>query len=212
MTEMIQGTDAWLQARVGKVTASRVADVVAKTKSGWGASRANYMAELIAERLTGTPATSFTSPAMQWGTENEPLARANYEFRFDCKVTQVGFIEHPSIAMFGSSPDGHISDDGSLEIKCPNTATHLEMLLGEPISAKYITQMQSQMSCTGRKWCDFVSFDPRLPESMRMFVQRVNRDSAMILQLEKNVTEFLAELDQKIRALTEQYGQKAEAA
>jgi putative phage-type endonuclease len=205
MTEIIQGSDAWLAIRLGKVTASRVADVVAKTKSGWGASRANYMAQLIAERLTGTPAESFTNAAMAWGNEKEPDARRAYEWQTDCSVVEIGFVPHPSIAMSGASPDGLIGDDGLVEIKCPNTATHIDTLLGQKVPEKYVTQMQWQMACTGRRWCDFVSFDPRLPEEMSLFVRRVERDETRIAELEAMVAEFLAELDAKVGELRSLY-------
>lgn len=205
MNEIIQGTEAWANLRRGKVTASRVADVYARTKSGYGASRANYMAELIAERLTGVTAPSFTNAAMQWGTDKEPDARSAYEFSHACEVVEIGFVEHPTIAMTGASPDGLIGKDGMVELKCPNTATHIDTLLGEPIPAKYITQMQWQMNCAGRKWCDFVSYDPRLPETMRLFVQRVPRDSAFIIKLETDVKAFLAELDEKVLSLKKRY-------
>lgn len=208
---IIQGTPEWHALRVGKVTASRVADVVAKTKTGWGASRANYMAELIAERLTGIPAPSFQNEAMRWGTECEPDARVAYEFRTDAGVDEVGFVDHPRIPMTGASPDGLIGTDGLLELKCPNTATHIDTLLGGVVPGKYVTQMHWQMACTERAWCDFASYDPRLPESMRLFVQRVARDDKLIGELEKNVTEFLAELAAKVAALTERYEQKEAA-
>lgn len=201
MENLIQGTDEWLAARVGKVTASRVADVVAKTKSGWGAARANYMAELIAERLTGTPAGSFTNAAMQWGTDTEPQARAAYEFVSDVEVVEVGLIPHPTIADSAASPDGLVGDDGLVEIKCPNTATHIDTLLGQKVPAKHMTQMQWQMACTGRQWCDFVSFDPRMPEHLSLFMQRVERDGERIAGLESMVTDFLAELAAKIEQL-----------
>lgn len=201
MSEIIQGSPEWFAVRLGKVTASRVADVVAKTKSGPSASRANYMAELIAERLTGETAVAFTNAAMQWGTDKEPEARAAYEFRTDCAIAQVGFVIHPNIADSGASPDGLIAEDGMAEFKCPNTATHIETLLTKTIPGKYITQMQWQMACTGRKWCDFVSFDPRMPESMRMFVQRVERDEALIGKLEDDVHDFLDEMAKKIAQL-----------
>jgi putative phage-type endonuclease len=202
---MDQGSPEWHAARCGKVTASRVADVVAKTKTGWGASRANYMAELIAERLTGAPAERFTNAAMQWGTDKEPEARDLYSFMTDAEVVQVGFVPHPSIAMSGASPDGLIGDDGLVEIKCPNTATHIDTLLGAAGASKYQTQMQWQMACTGRQWCDFVSYDPRLPDSMRLFVTRIVRDDDLIASLEKDVVEFLAELDAKVASLTALY-------
>jgi putative phage-type endonuclease len=210
---MEQGSTEWLQARAGKVTASRVADVVARTKTGWGASRANYMAELISERLTGVPASSFTNAAMQWGTETEPRARTAYARHMQQTVEEVGFIDHPLIAMSGASPDGLIVDrPGLVEIKCPNTATHIDTLLLKSVPGKYLTQIYWQLACTGRQWCDFVSYDPRLPENMQLFVTRVERDSAEIARLEEIVEEFLAEVDAKMMALREIYEMKKEAA
>jgi putative phage-type endonuclease len=209
---MEQGSPEWLALRAGKVTASRVADVVARTKTGWGASRANYMAELIAERLTGEPAPSYSNAAMQWGTEKEPEARDYYEFFADASVEQVAFVHHPSIADSGASPDGLVGEDGLVEIKCPNTATHIDTLLGATGPSKYMTQMQWQMACTGRKWCDFVSYDPRMPDSMRIFVSRIIRDDDMIAALEKDVTEFLAEVADKVAKLTELYDPQRAAA
>lgn len=206
-----QGNEAWIAARLGKVTASRVADVIAKTKNGWGASRANYMAELIAERLTGVPADTYTNAAMKWGTDMEPEARAAYSFYVDTDVVEVGFIEHPTIPMTGASPDGLVGDDGLVELKCPQTATHIDTLLGDPIPAKYIAQMQWQMAATGRKFCDWVSYDPRLPGSMRLFVKRVPRDDTMIAELEKLIFGFLVEVEEKTKALTKQFGQKEAA-
>jgi putative phage-type endonuclease len=204
--EIIQGSAAWFAARCGRVTASRVADVVARTKTGWGASRANYAAELIAERLTGCTAPSFTNAAMQHGVDQEPVARAAYEARTGVTVDLVGFVDHPEIAMSGASPDGLIGDDGLIEIKAPNTATHLDTLLSETVPGKYVTQMQWQMACTGRAWCDFASFDPRLPPNMALFVRRIERDVSLILELESEVAAFLAEIDAKVEALTERYG------
>lgn len=202
---MIQQSEEWFSARLGKVTASRVVDVIAKTKSGFSASRANYMSELIVERLTGVKAEGFTNGAMQWGTEKEPEARMAYSFRADVDVSEIGFVDHPTIPMSGASPDGVISADGLIEIKCPATATHVETILGGSVPAKYITQMQWQLSCTGRQWCDFASYDPRLPESMRLFVKRVQRDDALIADLEKQVSAFLEELDAKLCALRSAY-------
>jgi putative phage-type endonuclease len=207
--EIIQGSAAWFAARCGRVTASRVADVVAKTKTGWGASRANYAAELIAERLTGVTAPGFSNSAMLWGTDQEPVARAAYEARTGVTVDLVGFVDHPEIAMSGASPDGLIGDDGLLEIKCPNTATHLDTLLSETVPGKYVTQMQWQLACTGRAYCDFASFDPRLPPNMALFVRRIERDVSLILELESEVAAFLAEIDAKVAALTERYGRAA---
>lgn len=200
--ELIQGSDEWFAARLGKVTASRVADVIAKTKTGWGAGRKNYMAELVAERLTGVTAQSYTNAAMQWGIDTEPQARAAYEFFRDATVQEIGFIDHPEIPMTGASPDGLVGDDGMVEIKAPNTATHIDTLLTKSIPGKYITQMQWQMACAGRDWCDYVSFDPRMPEHLRLFVQRVERDDERIGELERLVEGFLAELDSTVASLT----------
>lgn len=208
---MIQGTPDWFAARCGKATASRIADIVAKTKSGYSASRANYMAELVCERLTGAVQEGFTSPAMAHGTLTEPMARCAYAAHRGVEVLEVGFIDHPEIAWSGASPDGFVGDVGLLEVKCPNTATHLDTLLTETIPAKYLTQMAWQMACTDRTWCDFVSFDPRLPPEMRLFVKRVERDVSVILDLETEVSAFLTELAEKVGKLQARYG-RAEAA
>lgn len=206
MTDFEQGSADWFAIRCGRVTASRVADVIAKTKSGYSASRANYAAQLIAERLTGDVAESYSNAAMQWGTEQEPEARLAYEFRTDAEVEQIAFVDHPTIAMSGASPDGLVGAVGLVEIKCPNTATHIETLRGQSIPGKYETQMLWQMACTGRQWCDFVSFDPRLPENMRLFVKRLERDDARIAELEVEVTTFLTEIDATVAELTRLYG------
>ena len=200
----------WFEARCGRVTASRVADVVAKTKTGWGAARANYMAELIVERLTGEMAEHYVSPAMRWGLDMEPEARAAYEFYRDVAVRPVGFVRHPAITLSGASPDGLVGDDGLVEFKCPNTKTHLATLLGAEIDGAYLDQMQWQMACTGRQWTDFNSYDPRLPEEMRLHVERVPRDNERITELEKMVGAFLVELDAKVAALRERYSQEPE--
>jgi len=198
---MEQGTDEWFAIRIGKVTASRVADFLAKTKSGYSASRDNYMAQLVCERLTGQKGESFTNAAMQHGTETEPLARLSYEVSQNVLVDEVGFVSHPTIKMAGASPDGLVGDDGLLEIKCPNTATHIETLLSETVPTKYFTQMQFQLASTGRKWCDFVSFDNRLPEELQLFVKRVPRDDMYIRLMEEEIVKFLNELDIKIAQL-----------
>lgn len=206
-----QGTSEWRAQRVGKVTASRIADLMAKTKTGWGASRSNYMAELIAERLTGAPAESYSNAAMQWGTDHEAEARAAYEFRTDATVSTVGFLDHPTIGMTGASPDGLVGTDGMVEIKCPNTATHIETLRGQSVPGKYILQMQWQMACANRNWCDFVSYDPRMPEAMRLFVHRVHSDGNKTLEIERAVGEFLVELDRTVAELSKIYNFKAAA-
>jgi putative phage-type endonuclease len=205
---MEQRSPEWFAARLGKVTGSRVADVMAKTKTGYSTSRANYMAELVCERLTGTQAERYSNAAMQWGTDNEPAAKLAYTFMSDAVVSDEGFAIHPAIADFGASPDGLIGDDGLLEIKCPNTATHIETLLSGICDGKYITQMQAQMACTGRKWCDYVSYDPRMPVDMQLFIKRVNRDDVFIANMENEIVNFLQELHDKIEALNMQYASK----
>lgn len=211
MEEIVQGSPEWKALRCGKVTASRVADVVARTKTGPAASRANYLAQLIAERLTGAPSETYTNAAMQHGTDTEPEARAAYEFYHGVKVEQVAFVPHPKIDQAGASPDGLVGADGLVEIKCPQTATHLETLLGQAVPAKYADQMQFQMACTGRKWCDFVSYDPRMPEHMRLFVRRVQRDDARINHLETEIAGFLLEMAVKLSELNSLYGDKEAA-
>ena len=206
-----QGTREWLLRRAGKVTASRIADLMARTKTGWGASRANYAAELVAERLTGEPAERFTNAAMQWGTTTEPEARAAYAFHCDADVVEVGFVEHPGIGMAGASPDGLVGTDGLVEIKCPNTATHIDTLLKGAIPEKYRLQMLWQMACTGRAWCDFASYDPRLPEHMQLFVTRLMRDDAAIAEIEREVATFLDEVSATVAALNERYSMKEAA-
>ena len=202
MTEVEQRSPEWFASRLGKVTASRVADVIAKTKSGYSASRDNYMAQLICERLTGQQGESFTNAAMTWGTETEPLARSAFEAYADVMVEEVGFVPHPSIEMSGASPDGLVGLVGMLEIKCANTATHIDTLLTQVVPGKYITQMQWQMACCERQWCEFVSFDPRLPQDLQLFVKRVEFDPEYVAMLEKEVIQFLAELDDKVNKLT----------
>lgn len=206
---MEQRSDEWFAARLGKLTASRMADVMARTKTGWGASRANYMAELLCERLTGQMQERFTNTAMQWGTDTEPQARAAYEFMTGNTVEEIGFADHPSIPMAGASPDGLVGADGLVEIKCPNTATHIDTLLTETIPGKYRIQMLWQLACTGREWCDFVSFDPRLPADMQLWISRVAPEAGEIDAMESAAREFLRELDDKIDALRRKYQEAA---
>lgn len=206
MADIEQRSAEWFSIRCGKATASRIADVIAKTKSGYSASRANYAAQLVLERLTGTVAESYSNAAMEWGTAQEPDARIAYEFDKNAAVEQVGFVPHPTIAMAGASPDGLVGDNGLVEIKCPSSATHLETLAGKAIPGKYQAQMLWQMACTGRAWCDFVSYDPRLPETMQLFVRRLERDDARIAELEAEVMVFLTEIDTTVAELTRIYG------
>jgi putative phage-type endonuclease len=203
--DIVQGSDEWRQARCGSLGASDIADMVARTKTGWGASRANLAARLIAERLTGVPQETYQSAAMQHGIETEPAARVAYAFLHDAGVVEVGIVRHPTIAHAHASPDGLVSSEGLLELKCPHSSTHIDTLLGAPIPAAHIKQVQWQMACTGRRWCDWVSFDPRLPEPMQMVVKRVVRDDQMIAELEKEAVVFLSEVADKVRILTERY-------
>ncbi|EHK4195917.1 YqaJ viral recombinase family protein [Salmonella enterica] len=202
---MEQRTDVWYQARLGKVTASRLADVMAKTKSGYAASRQNYMAELICQRLTGKPEEGFTNAAMMRGTELEPVAREMYALNeFDAVISEVGLIDHPTIAGFAASPDGLVNDDGLIEIKCPNTWTHLQTLKTGVPKRQYLLQMHAQMMCTGRKWCDFVSFDDRLPPELAYFKTRINFDEVLAEEIEQEVVKFLTELETEIQNITHQ--------
>jgi putative phage-type endonuclease len=202
---MDQRTPEWFSARAGKVTASCIYKVMAKLKDGKpSADRTNYHAQLVAERLTGVTAESFSNAAMQWGTDTEPQARAMYSLEVE-PVVEVGFIDHPYIAMAGASPDGLVGDKGLVEIKCPNTATHIATLTGAPIDRKYLLQMQWQMACTETEWCDFASFDPRLPIEMQLHVRRVDRDDALLAEIETEVAAFLAEVAATVEQLSSQY-------
>lgn len=209
---MDQRSAEWFAARCGKVTASRIADLMARTKTGWGASRANYAAELVAQRLSGIAEEGYSNAAMKWGTETEPEARAAYCFFRDADVTEVGFVDHPTILMSGASPDGLVGKHGLVEIKCPQTATHIDTLLKETGCSKYALQMQWQMACTGRDWCDFVSYDPRLPETMRLYVRRIMRSDETIAEIEEAVRVFLTEIEETVSALRSRYEQVKEAA
>jgi putative phage-type endonuclease len=203
MSDVEQGTPEWFKQRCGKATASRISDIVAKTKTGYSTSRTNYMAQLVVERMTNQVAESYTNAAMEHGIENEPFARAAYEAKTGNMVDQVGAIDHPRIPLSAASPDGLISDDGCLEIKCPNTATHIDTILGDEPAKKYYDQMQWQMACTNRSWCDFVSFDPRMPEHLQLFVKRIERNDDYVEQLEKEVVQFLIEVEDKVKKLNE---------
>jgi len=198
---MEQRSPEWFAARLGKVTASRISDIIGKTQSGYSASRANYMALLICERLTGAAAESYSNAAMQHGTDTEPMALSAYEAAQGVLVQAEGFVTHPSIAQSGASPDALVGDSGLLEIKCPNTATHLDTLLAKKMPSKHRPQVQWQMACTGRHWCDFLSYDPRLPERLQMFVVREVYDPVYVAGLETEVVKFLGEMESKIKEL-----------
>lgn len=193
-----QGSEAWLQARCGIATASRFADIMAKTRSGYAASRKNYMAEKLIEVLTNTPTESFTSAAMSWGTDTEPVARLEYMLATGNDVEETGLWLHDTIKA-GASPDGFVNHDGTLEIKCPNSATHLETLKTQQVPKQYFAQVQGQLWITDRKWCDFVSFDPRLPDNAQMVIIRADRDEEFIKELETELKAFLKELDEQVK-------------
>ncbi len=204
---MEQGTTEWFEARLGKVTASRVVDVIAQTKSGYSTSRANYMAQLVVERITGKVEESYSNSAMAWGTEHEPMARAEYEILRGVMVNEIGFVPHPTIENSGASPDGLVGDKGLMEIKCPNTATHIETLLTRDIPKKYMCQMYWQMACTGREWCDFVSYDPRMPDHLKLCIINVPYNAKLIGELESEIGKFLGEVDMKVEKLINLIGQ-----
>jgi putative phage-type endonuclease len=201
LASLEQGTGDWLSARLGCVTASRIADVVQRTRSGYGAARHTYMGQLISERLTGIPTEMFQTPAMRWGNDMEASAVDAYQAATGADVIRVGFLLHPKIAFSGASPDRLISHDGLLEVKCPTSPTHVDMLLTGQIPERYVLQMQWQMACAERQWCDFVSYDPRMPELHEIFIKRLARDDDKIATLEAEVTQFLWEVDDKISAL-----------
>jgi len=207
---MEQRTDEWFQARLGKVTASRISDVLAKTKTGYSISRQNYLVQLVTERLTGQKADSFfMNQAMQDGVDREPIARKLYEVLNDVIVTEVGFYDHPRIAMSGASPDGLLPEllvfgIGLVEIKCPIETTHTNTLMSKKVPSKYIPQIQWQMACVpNAKFCDFISYNPNFPPEMQLFVSRVEKDLQYVLELEAEVEQFLKEVDQAILQLKE---------
>ena len=199
-----QGTEEWFQQRLGKVTASRISDVIAKTKTGVSTSRQNYLVQLVSERLTGKKGDSFVNQAMLDGIEREGAARAIYMLNRDVSVTEVGFFDHPVIKNSGASPDGAVNAEeegkyaGLIEIKCPIETTHTNTLMSKSVPSKYIPQMQWQLACTGAKWVDFVSYNPNFPMELQLFVARVDRDDTYIGELEAEVIKFLDEVEQTI--------------
>ena len=206
---MEQRTEEWFQHRLGKVTASRISDVIAKTKTGVSTSRQNYLIQLVSERLTGKKGDSYVNQAMLDGIEREDAARSLYMLNKDVDVTEVGFFDHPVIKNSGASPDGAVHAEiegkyaGLIEIKCPIETTHTNTLMSKSVPSKYIPQMQWQMACTGAKWVDFVSYNPNFPVELQLFVSRVDRDDAYIAELEAEVVKFLDEVDQTIIKLKE---------
>ena len=193
---MEQRTDIWYEARLGKATASRFKDIMTTVKYGEAAAVRNYRAQLVAERLTGTKEDTWTSPAMQWGIDYEPLARLRYELTSNNEVLECGFFSHDTL-MAGASPDGLIGEDGLIEIKCPISATHIDTLKSQNVPKLYYWQVVGQMWITGREWCDFVSFDPRMPRNAQLFIKRVERNEDDIADLEEAVSNFLNEVDRE---------------
>ena len=204
-----QRTDEWFQQRLGKVTASRISDVIAKTKTGVSTSRQNYLIQLVSERITGKKGDSFVNQAMLDGIERESTARELYERTRGVSVTEVGFFDHPIIKNSGASPDGAVNAEeegkyaGLIEIKCPIETTHTNTLMSKSIPSKYIPQMQWQLACTGAKWVDFVSYNPNFPVELQLFVVTLDRDDTYIAELELAVIQFLDEVDQTIIKLKE---------
>ena len=206
-----QRTEEWFQQRLGKVTASRISDVIAKTKTGVSTSRQNYLVQLVSERITGKKGDSFVNQAMLDGIEREGAARAIYMLNRDVSVTEVGFFDHPVIKNSGASPDGAVNakEDGKyaglIEIKCPIETTHTNTLMSKSVPSKYIPQIQWQMASVSPnvKWVDFISFNPNFPDTMQLFVARVERDNDYIAELESEVLKFLDEVEQTIIKLKE---------
>lgn len=201
MSEIIQRSEEWYAIRAGRATASRFSDVMAKIKTGEAATRRNYRYQLLSERLTGVPQESgFINAAMQWGIENEPLARVAYEAANGVVVDEVGFVQHPAL-MAGCSPDGLVGSDGAVEFKCPNTATHILWMEAGVLPSEHAPQVYGQLWITGREWVDFVSYDPRLPEHLQLFTVHVPRDDERIKEVEEAVTRFLDEVDEQYSRL-----------
>lgn len=204
---MEQRTSTWFAVRWGLATASRFADILAKTRNGYGASRKNYLAELVIERLTPPPEedNGFKTAAMAFGTDNEPVARLAYELETGNSVDEAFFEKHKTL-LAGASPDGYVGEVGLIEIKIPNSSTHLETLKSQKVPTQYIPQIQGQLWITGRDWCDFVSYDPRMPENAQLFIKRVYRDDDYISDLEEAVTDFLEEVDEEVDFITNYKG------
>lgn len=197
-----QGTDEWKKARLGHVSGSSIADVMAKGKSGEAITRKKYKTRLVAERLTNEIGESYTNASMEWGVATESMARQAYEVSHETFVDKTGFWKHPTIKWLGCSPDGLVGDDGLVEIKCPNTTTHIDYLWADEVPSEYYKQIQCQLWVTGRQWCDFVSFDPRLPKKNQLFVKRCNRDEDLIAKMEVEVLAFLGEVEVMINILS----------
>ncbi|WP_273718099.1 MULTISPECIES: lambda exonuclease family protein [Bartonella] len=203
---MEQRTAQWFQARLGKVTASNIYNVISKTAKGTPTSKyEDYKIKLITERLISEASPYYETEDMRWGIEHEEDALREYAFIYDTDVTQCGFIQHPTIKMAGASPDGLIDKDGLIEIKCPRSTTHMRFFINNEIKPEYLAQMQFQMACTERKWCDFISYDPRFAgdsSHLRMKIKRIHRDEKQIEQINQAVENFLAEIEREIQRIS----------
>lgn len=197
-----QHSAEWFDVRCGRVTASRIANVMARLKNGSSSTRRDaYKMELLTEALTGVPVEHYVSPAMDWGITNEPVARAQYEMTTNAEVERIGFCFHPRLKRSGASPDGLVGDVGLVEIKCPTTATHLQYVLDDVVPEEHEPQMYWQMACAQRDWCDFVSYDPRLPDDFALFIKRLEWNGERIKAIEKEVETFISELNSLCESL-----------
>ena len=196
-----QGTEEWKMARLGHVSASNLDAVMAKVKTGESKTRLDYKIRVATEQITNAIQDSYSNQYMEWGIEQEPFARMAYEARAEAFVEKTGFWKHPEIKWFGCSPDGLVGDDGLIEIKCPKSTTHVKYLLDNKLPEDYYWQVHGQMLVTGRKWVDFISFDPRMPEHKQLFIHRVNRDEEIMAQLKVAVIGFLSEVDEMIQRI-----------
>ena len=203
--DLVQGSPEWLRARSGSLGASQIADVMAKTRTGVSASRANLLATLVIERLTGKPKPTYTNAAMARGTQLEPDARDLYAFMVDVPVVQVGLVPHPTIARSHASPDGLVGCSGLVEIKCPGESAHLATLMSSKMDRAYYFQAAWQMACTGRQWVDLVSYHPEFPAELQLYVERFRRDDAMIAELETAARVFLAEVEATVAELRRKF-------
>ncbi|MBB4077214.1 exodeoxyribonuclease (lambda-induced) [Bartonella fuyuanensis] len=203
---MEQRTAQWFQARLGKVTASNVYNVINKTAKGTPTGKyEEYKIKLITERLIGEISPHYETENMRWGIEHEENALREYSFIYDVEITKCGFIQHPTIKMAGASPDGLIGDDGLVEVKCPRSTTHIRFCIDNEIRPEYHTQMQFQMACTGRQWCDFVSYDPRFAGTsshLRIKIKRLYRNDKEIQQINQEVESFLTEIEREIQRIS----------
>ncbi|MFU8928327.1 lambda exonuclease family protein [Acinetobacter puyangensis] len=193
---LLQRNDGWFASRVGKMTASQIKDIDAKPQKGKAYNAVTL--KILTERLTGVAAETPTTQQMQWGIDNEVHAIGEYEILTEQFVRGCELIDHHAIAMSGASPDGLVGEDGQIEVKCPNTTTHINTLLTREIPNEYVPQITWQLACTRRKWCDFISYDPRMPIGLQIIVIRVFAKDLDISGYEQKVILFNRQVDQAI--------------